>query len=116
MSQTFILQHHKARRAGPHQDLYLEAGLSFVAYAIPKGIPTVGRTKHLAIKVADHTPSQVMFEGEITEGYGKGTKQIIDEGTYKYLTQDIIEFIGSTFHGKYYLKHWEGNKYLIWRV
>ena len=116
MSQTFILAQHYAERAGPHQDLYLEDGVNFIAYAIPKGMPIVKGAKHLAIHVADHTPSQVMFEGEIKEGYGKGTKEIIDEGTYWQAAKDIIELHGSTIHGQYYLRHWKGNNYLIWRL
>lgn len=112
---TFILQQHYAERAGPHQDLYLEDGVNFRAYAIPKGIPTEREVKHLAIRVADHSPSGAMFEGVIESGYGKGTKEIIDEGTYRQPAPNIIEFFGSQIVGKYYLRHWEGDKYLIWR-
>jgi len=112
---TFILAQHRAERAGPHQDLYLEDGVNFHAYAIPKGIPTVKGVKHLAIKVAEHTPSQAMFEGTIEVGYGKGTKEIIDEGTYQQPTPNTLELFGNKVYGSYYLKHWKGNKYLIWR-
>ncbi len=116
MSQTFILQQHNADRAGPHQDLYLEDGVNFTAYAIPKGIPTKPGIKHLAIHVEDHTPSQAMFEGVIESGYGKGTKEIIDEGTYRQPAPNVLELFGNSIIGKYILRHWEGKKYLIWRT
>lgn len=115
MSKTFILQQHNAERAGPHQDLYLENGVNFTAYAIPKGIPTELGVKHLAIKVADHTPAGAMFEGVIESGYGKGTKEIIDEGTYRQPAPNILELYGSLHLGKFVLRHWQGNKYLMWR-
>ena len=113
---TFILAQHYAERAGPHQDLYLEDGVNFHAYAIPKGVPTECGIKRLAIKVADHTPSEAMFEGEIASGYGKGTKEIIDEGTYLQPAPNILEFFGGRILGKYHLQHGEGKKYLIWRM
>lgn len=113
---TFILAQHHAERAGSHHDLYLEDGTNFLAYAIPKGIPTTRGVKHLAIKVADHSPAGASFEGVIESGYGKGTKEIIDEGTYSHDTPNIIELHGGVINGKFYLKHWQGNHYLIWRV
>ncbi len=115
MTASFIYAHHAANRAGEHWDLYLEDGVNYDAYAIPKGIPKTRGAKHLAIKVADHSPSEASFEGEIKEGYGKGTKEIIDEGTYQRPAPNIIEFFGSSTFGKYILRHWTGNKYLIWR-
>ena len=114
--RQFILQQHNAERAGPHQDLYLEDGVNFHAYAIPKGIPTTRGVKHLAIKVADHSPSEAMFEGTIESGYGKGTKEIVDEGVYWEPAPGIIELHGGSINGQFHLKHWEGNKYLIWHV
>lgn len=113
---TFILQQHYAERAGPHQDLYLEDGVDFTSYAIPKGIPAEQGVKHLAIKVANHTSSQAMFEGEIKEGYGKGTKEIIDEGTYRRPAPNVLELYGSRIIGKYYIRHMKGSEYLIWRA
>ena len=124
MSQTFIISSHQADRAGLHQDLYLsttEDCLDFLAFAVPKLMPTEKGVKHLAIRVANHSPSEANFEGEIKEGYGKGTKEIWDEGTYipyQHITGQKpirIEFHGSRINGVYYLKHWSGNRWLIWR-
>lgn len=116
MNNTFILQSHDAERAGHHQDLYLEDGDTFLAYAIPKGIPTAKGVKHLAIKVAVHSPAEARFEGLIAEGYGKGTKEIIDEGTFTRASPSIIEFSGNTLSGRYYLRQWRNTHWLIWRA
>jgi len=125
VSQTFIIASHQAERAGPHHDLYLsttEDALNYLAWAIPKGFPLVKGVKHLAVKVGDHSPEAATFEGEIAEGYGKGTKEIWDEGTYIPYSHIIapkpvrIDFFGGRAIGMYYLKHWEGNRWLIWKA
>ncbi len=114
---TFILAKHNAHRAGLHYDLYLEDGGRFLAYSIPKGLPTTRGTKHLAIRVNDHSLPEAMFEGEIPPGqYGAGTKEIVDEGVYWEPALGIIELHGGSINGQFHLKHWEGNKYLIWHV
>ena len=125
MSQTFIISSHQAKRAGLHHDLYLsttEDCTDFLAWAIPKLMPTEKGVKHLAIKVANHSPQAVMFEGTIEEGYGAGTKEIWDEGTYTPYRHIVapkpvrIDFFGSKIVGSYYLKQWSGNRWLLWRV
>jgi len=123
MSQTFIISSHQATRAGSHQDLYLQnSDVDFLAFALPKGVPMEPGVKHLAIKVANHSNEAAMFEGTIAEGYGKGTKEIWDEGTYIPYRHIVapkpvrIDFFGSKIVGSYYLKHWSGNRWLIWRA
>jgi len=125
MSQTFIIASHVADRAGPHQDLYLsttEDALTYMSWAIPKGVPLKKGVKHLAVRVGDHSPSAAMFEGEITEGYGKGVKEIWDEGTYVPYQHIVapkpvrIDFFGGRVIGTYYLKHWADKRWLIWRA
>ena len=106
-------------------DLYLsvtEDCTDFLAYVLPKGIPTEKGVKHLAIKVENHSPKAANFEGEIPEGYGAGTKKIWDEGTYIPCRHIVapkpvrLDFFGSKIVGTWYLKHWSGNRWLIWRV
>jgi hypothetical protein len=68
----FVLQAHKAQRAGPHLDLRFgneETGL--YSWAVRKGLPEP-KKKHLAIQQPQHEYSYRLFSGEITEGYGKG--------------------------------------------
>ena len=126
MSQTFIISRHYALRAGTHDDLYLsvtEDCLDFLAFALPKGMPTEKGVKHLAIKVENHSPQAANFEGTIPEGqYGAGTKEIWDEGAYIPYHHIVaprpirIDFFGSKIVGSYYLKHWSDNRWLIWRT
>lgn len=47
-------------------------------YAIPKGLPSEGK-KSLAIENAPHEADG--FDGEILEGYGKGTKELLADET-----------------------------------
>lgn len=124
MSQTFIISSHHAEKAGHHMDLYLsttEDCTDFLAFAIPKLMPTEKDVKHLAIKVANHSPEAAYFEGTVESDYGKGTKEIWDEGVYVPYQHIIapkplrIDFFGSKIVGTYYLKHWQGPRWLIWR-
>jgi len=73
-------------------------------------------TKRLAIKVADHSPKEANFEGTIAEGYGKGNKEVIDEGSYLEPMPNTLLFFGAHLKGRYQLTHLEGNKYLIWKA
>ena len=122
---TFIITEHEAERAGHHFDLYLSTTddcTNFLAWALPKGIPEVKGVKKLAVRVADHAPPQALFEGEIKEGYGKGTKSVWDEGSYTSsgpisTSKPVrLEFFGGKVFGPYYMKYWQGNNWLIWRT
>jgi len=112
---NFIIRVHHAERAGTHQDLHLD-GLSF---AVPRGVPKTFGTRVLAISTAYHTSEQAHFTGTIKEGYGKGTTYVLDEGDLEVLTRklDLIFFrlIGNIYRGSYYLKHWRGSQWLLWK-
>jgi DNA ligase D-like protein (predicted 3'-phosphoesterase) len=43
--------------------------------------------KRFAVAVDDHDLSYATFEGEITEGYGKGTVKIWDKGSYEMISR-----------------------------
>ena len=125
MSQAFVISRHNAQKAGLHYDLYLsttEDCTDFLAYVLPKGMPTESGVKHLAIKVENHSPETVYFSGVIEEGYGKGTKEVWDEGTYIPYRHIVapkpvrIDFFGGKILDSYYLKHWSGPRWLMWRV
>lgn len=117
---TFTIHYHIADRAGPHYDLRLESGGVMESWAIPKGLPTTRGVKHLAIKVEDHPLEYAGFEGEIKEGYGKGTVEIFDDGIYTPIIWKNgtirVRLDGEKIHGEYILRHWKGNMWLIWRT
>ena len=116
----FVIHEHDAVRAGLHHDLRLQVDGVMESWAVPKGVPTTaGQGRRLAIKVADHSLAYRKAEGEITEGYGKGTFEIWDEGEYVVINwephQRWVQLRGSKAVGNYYIRHWKGNKWLIWK-
>jgi len=120
----YVITYHVAEKAGPHYDMYLattEDGITFYAWAIRKGLPKTPGTKHLAIRVPDHSVEDAYYEGSL-EGYGKGIKYIWDEGSYTTDSRIVagkpirLTFHGTQLKGSYYLTHWRDNQWLIWRA
>jgi len=107
---------HKAERAGLHWDLRLEHDGTLKSWAIPKGMPTSGG-RHLAIKVPDHSIAYGKWEGEITEGYGKGLVKIDTSGKYKTLEKNKktwkFEILSGKYKGSWRLTYWKDDKWLI---
>ena len=102
---TFVIHEHRARNL--HWDLRLELGGALKSWALPKLPPTKPKVKRLAIQVPDHSKNYADFEGEIKEGYGKGTVKIWDKGNYtliKRTPKEIeVKFQGKRLKGKYIL-------------
>lgn len=115
----FVVQEHIAEKAGFHHDFRLEVDNTLESWAVPKGVPTETGIKRLAIEVADHGLDYIDFEGEIPEGYGKGTVKIFDKGIYKLLQTGPgirrVHLIGNILLGEYVLQFWKGNNWLIWK-
>lgn len=115
----FVVQLHRAERAGLHQDFRLAMGGVLKSWAVPKGVPVESGVRRLAIQVPDHPFSYKAFSGTIHEGYGKGEVEIWDEGQYSLINQSptalFIQLRGDKLKGNYHLKHWEGKKWLIWK-
>ncbi len=77
----YCIQEHHASHL--HWDLRLEKDGVLKSWAIPKSPPTKKGIKRLAIQVEDHPLNYAKFQGEIKEGYGKGTVKIYDSGFYE---------------------------------
>ena len=77
----YVIQHHKAERAGPHYDVrFGNKDTGLLSWASPKGVPAPGE-KRLAVQQPVHRHGYKDFEGEIPEGYyGKGTVKKHTEG------------------------------------
>jgi len=115
----FVVQEHIADRAGFHHDLRLEDGGALESWAIPKGIPITSGAKRLAIHTHTHPLDYKEFEGEITEGYGKGTVRTFDIGEYTPIAAGddyrLVQLRGNKLRGNYYLRRMKGNRWLIWK-
>lgn len=115
--QRFVIHEHHASHL--HWDLRLQVDRVLKSWAIPKGIPIESGTKRLAIQVVDHPLSYINFEGTITEGYGKGTVKIWDQGTYNF--QELksnkmkIDFYGNVIQGLYIMIKMSNGNWLIYK-
>ncbi|MGB9553592.1 MAG: DNA polymerase ligase N-terminal domain-containing protein, partial [bacterium] len=103
--KIFVVQEHWASHH--HFDLRLERDGVLKSWAVPRGLPMEVGERRLAIAVDDHDLQYASFEGEITEGYGRGMVRIWDRGTYRASkwTEDeiLLEFQGKKLQGKYAL-------------
>lgn len=103
--KLFVVQEHWASHH--HFDFRLEKDGVLKSWAVPRALPLKKGEKRLAIAVDDHDLEYADFEGEITEGYGRGRVAIWDKGVYKALKWDedeiLFELQGKKLHGQYAL-------------
>jgi len=132
LARKFVVQHHIAEQAGPHDDLRLELNPGKLAsWAVPKGVPRTSGKKVLAIETEPHSMQWLHFSGTIKEGYGKGKMTIVDSGTMNIIKKGrhsiIVELNGrrGKIKGRYVLvqppslqkqnKKSKQKKWLLWK-
>lgn len=114
----YVIQKHDATRL--HYDLRLEIDGVAKSWAIPKEPPTKEGMKRLAVLVDDHDIDYMDFEGRIEEGYGKGTVEIWDKGTWEpesVKDKKIVGHInGSKLNGRYTLVNFKDKNWLFFKA
>lgn len=115
----FVIQRHKAKKAGEHFDLRLENDEGAMSsWSIPKHHLPSGKEKLLAVKTEDHPLEYRTFEGTIPEGeYGAGEVEIYDSGTYDDIewgkTKIVFQLKGKKEKGTYKLFRTDGKSWMI---
>lgn len=108
--KKYVIQEHNASHL--HYDLRLEINGVAKSWAVPKE-PSETQ-KRLAIEVDDHNVDYMDFEGEIKEGYGKGTVKIWDKGTYEPETIEkkkiVFDIQGKKLKGRHTLLQFKEQK------
>lgn len=116
--RIYVIQEHNASHL--HWDLRLEMNGVLKSWALPKVPPRVKNLKRLAVHVEDHPLGYEKFEGEIKEGYGKGSVKIWDKGTYELIENFpdklVFEIKGKKLKGKYALikTRFKGQEKMSW--
>lgn len=108
----YSIQEHDASHL--HYDLRLEYEGVLKSWAIPKKPPEKPGLKRLAVQTEGHSIDYWDFEGEIKEGYGKGTVKLWDSGKYILLEKNNnkweIEIKGKKLNGIYVLIKFSSSK------
>ncbi|MEW5946677.1 MAG: DNA polymerase ligase N-terminal domain-containing protein [bacterium] len=116
--KRFVVHKHQASRL--HYDFRLEVDGALKSWAVPKGVPETPGARRLAVQVDDHDLDYITFEGVIEEGYGAGTVEIWDTGTYALEDRKpgklVFEMKGKKLHGTYVLVRMEGKGEKNWLI
>lgn len=121
INNMFVIQEHKAIKAGLHYDIRLGHNGVLKSWATKKLIDIINnKAKRIMIfETPDHDPTWLDFEGEIESGYGAGKVLIWDKGTFTISTWKnnhiTVIFNGSKIKGKYTFLQYKQGQWLLFK-
>jgi len=116
----FVVQKHEAKRAGLHYDFRFAEDGAAPSWALPKGFPEDEKQIRLAIETELHSIDYMSWEGEIEEGYGRGTVEIWASGDMIIYQRELdkvkFEILEGKLRGHWRLWRRDGNQWLLRKV
>ncbi len=107
----FVVQlHHASSR---HFDFRLQVGDTLKSWAVPKGPSFDPSVKRLAVEVEDHPVAYADFQGDITEGYGKGHVDQFDKGVWSTKGDPEAQLVKGHLEFELFGKRLKGSWHLI---
>ena len=119
--RKFVIQKH-TKAGQTHWDLMFEqnpdisgpgSGTLLETYRLESPPEKLPQQINIAVKIFDHSPKFLTYEGSVNNG--KGTVEIVENGTYQLLNRSEngseLRLEGKTLKGRFTLNHIKDNRW-----